>query len=33
MYQIAKNRLPELFAAIAKEQDLFLPIRKCDQAN
>ena len=33
MYQIAKSRLPELFAAIAKEQDLFLPVRKCDQAN
>ena len=33
MYQIKKDRLPELFAAMAKAQDLFLPIRKCDQTN
>lgn len=33
MYQIKKDRLPELFAAMAKTQDLFLPIRKADQAN
>lgn len=33
MYQIKKDRLPELFAAMAGAQDLFLPIRKCDQTN
>lgn len=33
MYQIKKDRLPELFAAMAKTQDLFLPIRKADQTN
>ena len=33
MYQIKKDRLPELFAAMAKAQDLFLPVRKCDQTN
>ena len=33
MYQIKKDRLPELFAAMAEAQDLFLPIRKCNQTN
>ena len=33
MYQIKKDRLPELFAAMAQTQDLFLPIRKADQTN
>ena len=33
MYQIKKDRLPELFAAMAGAQDLFLPIRKADQTN
>ncbi len=33
MYQIEKDRLPELFAAMAEAQDLFLPIRKCNQTN
>ena len=28
-----KDRLPELFAAMAKTQDLFLPLRKADQTN
>ena len=33
MYRIKKERLPELFAAMAKTQDLFLPLRKADQTN
>lgn len=33
MYKIEKSRLGELFAAIAAQEDLFLPIKKCDQAN
>lgn len=33
MYRIKKDRLPELFAAMAKTQDLFLPLRKADQTN
>ena len=33
MYQIKKDRLPELFAAMARTQDLFLPVRKADQTN
>ena len=33
MYQIKKDRLPELFAAMAGTQDLFPPIRKADQTN
>lgn len=33
MYQIKKDRLPELFAAMAQTQDLLLPIRKADQTN
>ncbi len=33
MYKIEKSRLSELFAAIAAQEDLFLPIKKCDQAN
>ncbi len=33
MYQIKKDRLPELFAAMAKTQDLFLPLRKAGQTN
>lgn len=33
MYRIKKEHLPELFAAMAKTQDLFLPLRKADQTN
>ncbi|MCI8376376.1 MAG: 4Fe-4S ferredoxin [Lachnospiraceae bacterium] len=33
MYRIKKDRLSELFAAMAKTQDLFLPLRKADQTN
>lgn len=33
MYKIAKQELPKLFAAIAKKQDLFLPVRKSNQVN
>lgn len=33
MYKIEKSRLGELFAAIAAQEDLFLPVKKCDQAN
>ena len=33
MYRIKRNKLTELFAAISEAQDLFLPLRKCDQTN
>jgi len=33
MYKIEKSRLNELFAAIAAQEDLFLPVKKCNQAN
>ena len=33
MYKIAKNNLPALFQAIAKTQELFLPIKTAGQVN
>ncbi len=33
MYQIAKNKLNELYRAISANEDLFLPVRKADQTN
>ena len=33
MYKIAKSKLNELFAAIAAQEELFLPVKKCDQVN
>lgn len=33
MYRVKKDRLTELFTSVSKVQDLFLPLRKCDQTN
>lgn len=33
MYKVERARLQELFAAIGAKEDLFLPLRKCDQTN
>ena len=33
MYQIAKERLPELFRKITQTQELYLPVEACGQVN
>ncbi len=33
MYQIAKNKLNELYGAISAKEDLFLPVQKAGQTN
>lgn len=33
MYQIAKNKLNELYGAISAREDLFLPVQKAGQTN
>ena len=33
MYQIAKEKLPELFRKIAQTQELYLPVEACGQVN
>ena len=33
MYQIAKEKLPELFRKIAQNQELYLPVEACGQVN
>ena len=33
MYQIAKNKLNELYRAISAKEDLFLPVQKAGQTN
>lgn len=33
MYRVKKDKLAELFQAISETQDLFLPLKKCDQTN
>ena len=33
MYQIAKEKLPELFRKITQTQELYLPVEACGQVN